>query len=365
MSRIKIYLLLALCLMLPMSKLSAQDSARLLAGVDFDTYFYNSEYSGMQIGESQTLFSSRLTPKIGLEWEEKNQLMVAIDMLSNFGQNNVAFDKVRPQIYYRFSAPKVRAYAGIFSREEMIGDYSDIFLSDSTRFYDNRVQGFMGQYIGNRAHAELSIDWCGMFSYHSREKFRILSSGRYYLDRYHKRFYAGYALQLFHYAGSEQIQGCVVDNIIINPFLGTRFNAWADFDLKLHYIQTMQRDRSVEQTMRTPRGAMLEAKISKWGVYIDEQIYFGDNLQPYYSHSKHRGFEMGYGSDLYAGERFFGTEGGIYNSTEIGYANSFFNQTVSVNAYIALQNDGYKWGTKQVVQLSVKLLKDIRLTKKK
>ncbi|MBQ1958732.1 MAG: hypothetical protein II353_07700, partial [Alistipes sp.] len=78
MSRIKIYLLLALCLMLPMSKLSAQDSARLLAGVDFDTYFYNSEYSGMQIGESQTLFSSRLTPKIGLEWEEKNQLMVAI-----------------------------------------------------------------------------------------------------------------------------------------------------------------------------------------------------------------------------------------------------------------------------------------------
>ena len=127
----------------------------------------------------------------------------------------------------------------------------------------------------------------------------------------------------------------------------------------------MQRDRSVEQSMRTPRGAMLEAKISKWGVYIDEQIYFGDNLQPYYSHSKHRGFEMGYGSDLYAGERFFGTEGGIYNSTEIGYANSFFNQTVSVNAYIALQNDGYKWGTKQVVQLSVKLLKDIRLTKKK
>lgn len=365
MKSIKSYLFLLLVIMLGPCSGFAQSDAKFLAGVDFDTYFYNSEYSGMAIGKSQTLFSSRLTPKIGLEWEQKNQLVVAMVLWSNFGQNDVTFDKVRPQIYYRFNSEKVSAYAGVFSREEMIGDYSDLFLSDSTRFYDNRVQGLMGQYRGQRGHVELSLDWCGMFSAEAREKFRILSSGRYYLDNYHKRFYAGYAFQMFHYAGSEQIHDGVVDNIIIDPFVGARFNAYFDFDLKLHYIHTLQRDRGAGEKMRSPKGAMLQAKISKWGVYLDEELYVGDNLQPYYSTSQHVGFESGYGSDLYAGERFFGTEGGVYNSTKIGYAGAFFNRTVNVNTYIAMQYDGYKWGTKQVVQLSVKLLKDIGLTKKK
>ena len=358
------YLLLLLMLVLWPLCGSAQSNMRLKVGADFDTFFYNSEYSGMEIGESQTLFSSRLTPKVGLEWEKKNQLMVAFDMLSNFGQNNVIFDKVRPQIYYRFKTDKVSAYAGIFSRDEMIGDYSDVFFSDSTRFYDNRVQGLMGQYRGRRGHVELSLDWCGMYSVESREKFRILSSGRYYLDSYHKRFYAGYAFQMFHYAGSATIQGCVIDNLIANPFVGAKFNAYMDFDLKLHYIHTFQRDRTVEDKMRMPKGGMIQAKISKWGAYLNEELYFGENLQLYYASSIHTSYEGGYGSDLYSSERFFGTEGGIYNSTKLGYAKEFFNRTVSVDAGIAMQYDGYKWGTKQVVKLSVKLLGDINLRKR-
>ena len=344
---------------------SAQEDMKLLVGADFDTYFDNREYSGSKIGESQTLFSSRLTPTVGVEWGERNRLMVGVDMWSNFGDVANAFAKVRPQIYYRFASPKVRAYAGIFSREEMIGDYSEVFLSDSVRFYENRVQGFMGQYRGDRGFVELSLDWCGMYSHDSREKFRVLSAGRYFLDNYHRRFYAGYALQVFHYAGSETIENCVVDNIIANPYLGARFSAYFDFDVRLHYIQTLQRDRANEDKFRTPKGAMLQLRMEKWGLYLDEQLYVGDDLQPYYSSFRSDAFPYGYGGDLYASERFFGTEDGIYNNTKIGYVRSFFGDTLSVNAFIAMQYDGYKWGTKQVVQLSVRLLKDVSLNKKR
>ena len=157
----------------------------------------------------------------------------------------------------------------------------------------------------------------------------------------------------------------MVDNIIANPYLGARFSAYFDFDVRLHYIQTLQRDRANEDKFRTPKGAMLQLRMEKWGLYLDEQLYVGDDLQPYYSSFRSDAFPYGYGGDLYASERFFGTEDGIYNNTKIGYVRSFFGDTLSVNAFIAMQYDGYKWGTKQVVQLSVRLLKDVSLNKKR
>lgn len=343
----------------------AQEDMSLLLGADFDTYFDNREYSGCKIGESGTLFSARLTPKIGVEWNKKNSLVVGMDLWSDFGDDTKVFAKARPQLYYRFAGEKVRAYAGIFPREEMIGDYSEVFMSDSMRFYENRIQGFMGQYLGDRGEVELLIDWCGMYSVESREKFRILSGGRYFFDNYHRRFYGGYALEMFHYAGSKLISNCVVDNITINPYVGARFNAYFDFDVRLHYIQSLQRDRANEESFRTPMGGMLQLKMSKWGVFLDEQLYVGGNLQPYYASYRSEAFPYGYGSDLYSSERFFGTDSGVYSNTRIGYDRSFFSNTVSVKAFIALQYDGYKMGNKQVVQLSVRLLKDVPFTKKR
>ena len=364
MNRFTKHLLTLLVALLSLTMAQAQQDWKLLVGGDLDVYFDNREYSDSPIGKSQTLFSSRLTPKVGIQWNEKNSLVAAVDIWSNFGDNTTLFDKARAQVYYRFNSDKVSAYAGIFSREEMLGDYSEVFLSDSVRFYENRVQGFMGQYHGDRGFVELSLDWCGMYSKASREKFRILSAGRYYFDN-NQRFYGGYALELFHYAGSEYISHNVVDNVIVNPFVGARFNAFFDFDVRLHYIHTLQRDRANEDKFRTPKGGMLQARISKWGVYLDEQLYVGENLQPYYNSYRSESFPYGYGGDLYTSERFFGTDANIYNHTRIGYDRSFFNDTLRVNAFVSMQYDGYKWGTKQVVQLSVRLLKDIALTKKR
>lgn len=365
MRRVFTYLLLMVAVLFCTSEAAAQEDMKLLVGADFDTYFDNREYSGSEIGKSGTLFSARLTPTLGVEWNKHNRLVFAVDMWSNFGDDTKFISKARPQAYYQFENSKVTAAAGIFSREKMMGDYTELILSDSVRFYENRVQGLMGQYRGHRGFVELAVDWYGMYSVASREKFRILSAGRYYFDNYHRRFYGGYAMQVGHYAGSETIEGCVVDNIIVMPHVGARFNAFFDFDVSLHYVQTMQRDRANEESFTMPGGGMLKARMEKWGVFLEEQLYVGGNLQPYYNTFRSEAFPFGYGGDLYAGERFFGTDDSVYNSTKIGYDKRFFNNTLHVNAYIAMQYDGRVWGTKQVVQLSVRLLKDISLQKKR
>lgn len=343
----------------------AQEDMKLLLGADFDMYFNNREYVDCKFGESQTLFSSRLTPKVGVEWNKYNRLIAAMDLWADHGNNTVVLAKARPQFYYEFDSKKVAAYAGIFPREKMMGDYTDIMVSDSMRFYDNRVQGVMGQYKGDRGFAEISADWCGMYSEASREKFRIMSAGRYYIDNYHRRFYAGYNFSMFHFAGSKLIHDCVNDQLMLDPYVGVRFNAFLDFDVKLHYIQTFQRDRDNDENYRQPKGGMLQLRMAKWGVYIDEQLYLGENLQPYYRSYRSEAFPNGYGGELYGGESFFGTTEHIYNITKVGYDRWFFGNTMRVNCYFAMQYDGTGWGNKQIVSVSVRLLKDIALSKKK
>lgn len=348
---------------LSLNSASAQEDYKLLTDIGFDTFFDNTEYTDTTFGPSATAFAVRFSPQIGLQWNEKNSLMFGVDLFANFGEQDTFASKVRPQIYYRFASPKVRAFAGIFDRKEMRGYYSDLFLSDVSRFYENRVQGFMGQYLGERGYAELSFDWCGMYAHESREKFRVLSAGEYSFDKA-KHFYGGYALQVFHYAGSEQISGNVVDNIIVNPYLGARFNAFFDFDIKLHYILTMQRDRAVEEKMQRPQGVMLQARMSKWGLFIEERFYLGDNLMPYYYNSNTQTFPQGYGADLYYGDSVFAAGGELLSDTRIGYSKQFFGNTVSLNAYIAMYYNGGA-GTRQMVELKVNLFNGFALGKRR
>ena len=350
-----------------------QGDVKLLTEVGFDTFFDNTEYTGTQLGRSETTFAARLSPKVGLRWSEKNSLVIGADIFANFGEQGKFLSKARPQLYYRFATPKVKALAGIFDREELKGYYSEVFISDVNRFYENRLHGFMGQYAGERGHIELALDWCGMYSKEARERFCILSAG--HLDILKSgALYGGYALQVFHYAGSEQISGSVVDNIIVNPYIGSRFKAFFDFDIKLHAIVTMQRDRAVESGMHTPGGAMLQLRMEKCGIYLEEQLYVGSQLMPYFYASPNPTFPQGYGADLYYGNPIFGTDT-YWESccrapqtvidTRIGYSNKFFNDTLCLNAFVAVQCDGSAWGTRQMVELKVRLFKDFALDKRR
>ncbi len=252
--------------------LSAQN---LIVGADFATRFDNREYANNDFNESQTLFSARFTPRIGVEWMEKNRLIFGVDLLQNFGQHNGArepfLSDVKPLIYYQFNSKNVQANAGIFDRKELLGDYSRAFFSDSTAFYHNRLSGFLGHYKSTErenTYVEMAIDWEGMYSEQSREMFRIISAGRYTLER---GFYFGYAFSMFHFAGSKLNEN-VTDNLLVNPYAGWGFNAFFDFDIKAGFLFAPQRGRSVDHNWKKPCGAQIDFVLTKWGVKLENNL---------------------------------------------------------------------------------------------
>lgn len=249
----KLLLLLALS-----GCVAAGHAQEILLGTDFKMYFDNKEFGSNEFAvpgldiESGTDFAARLTPRVGIRWDEKNTLVIAADMIKNFGTQESAYlSEIKPVFYYQFQTPKVTAAAGIFTRDMMHDDdYSTAFFSESERFFHNRMNGVLAQYNGKRnSYVEFVCDWEGMYSTLSREKFRILLAGRHYLDT----FYYGFNYSMFHYAGQ---QGAPIENVVdlqlLNPCVGVRFNAFFDFDIKLGALLTAQRDRSFGHSWEKP-----------------------------------------------------------------------------------------------------------------
>ncbi len=329
----KLLLLLALS-----GCVAAGHAQEILLGTDFKMYFDNKEFGSNEFAvpgldiESGTDFAARLTPRVGIRWDEKNTLVIAADMIKNFGTQESAYlSEIKPVFYYQFQTPKVTAAAGIFTRDMMHDDdYSTAFFSESERFFHNRMNGVLAQYNGKRnSYVEFVCDWEGMYSTLSREKFRILLAGRHYLDT----FYYGFNYSMFHYAGQ---QGAPIENVVdlqlLNPCVGVRFNAFFDFDIKLGALLTAQRDR----------------------------LYVGDNIHPFfYGHELEDGTPLPYGRELYPAESFFRTDQKVYSRTALSYRRSFFNDTVSVRAEFAAHHDGTALGTQQMLVVGVKLLKTV------
>ena len=77
MRRFAAYILLMLATLIGGGyTLSAQE---LKLDADFTTLFDNTEYASMKNVSSGTLFGVRLTPTVGVVWQERNQLMVGAD----------------------------------------------------------------------------------------------------------------------------------------------------------------------------------------------------------------------------------------------------------------------------------------------
>lgn len=317
-----------------------------VAGVGFKTFFDNREYSGMGFDGSKTVFAARLTPEAGLVWDDRNRLMAAVDLMQDFGDGSKFLTEAKPQVWYQYEAPKILAAAGIFSRNKLRGDYGEAFFDRAYLFYNNRIQGVMGQYRGDRGFVEFAIDWEGMQSAERRERFRILSAGQYQ----GRRFYGGYALSVLHFAKTSDpaANEGIVDHILANPYGGVRFRAFFDFDIRLGYLQSLQRDRITEGGWEAPKGGILDLRLSRWGLSLGNMLYVGENQMPFYPL---------YGDLLYSGCAFFGTREHIYNRTDISYARMFFGETLGVKAGILFHYDGVSLGTQQVLELTVKLEK--------
>lgn len=353
--------------------LSAQETnfaganyTKLKLCADFTTLFDNTEYATMKNVSSGTLFGTRLTPKVGIEWHERNQLMVGADLYQDFGCNKFLSD-AKLQLYYAYEAPKVELYAGIFPRRAMEGLRSPLFFDPSYCFYNNSISGVLARYesVCGLSYIEFAMDYTGMRSYDMRESFAIMSSGRYQFN-YSPPSGIGFDLYVGHYAkdyNPETVDG-VVDNIMLTPYVECRYvelgwmgKGFVYFSARLSYVQSLQRDRINENVWEHPFGGELFVNFEWNGVELSNRLYVGKgSLLSYYNR---------YGSDVYHNMPLYRTDKGIYDAIALSYNRWFFNYTVGVKAGITMEYDGTGWGTRQWLQVDVALGRNINLNRNK
>ncbi len=330
---------------------------RLRVGADFTTFFDNKEYASLGFDESGTLFSARLTPKVGIEWAECNELMFGVDMVQNFGHDAKFLSDVGVQLYYAFRAPRVKALAGIFPRSEMRGLQQPLFFDRDYRYYHHTIAGVLARYESAKhsgSYVEMTMDYTGMRDKFVRESFDIT------LSAYHriKGLELGLDGMMRHYGKDldAMTNDGVVDNLLVVPYVGYKLCIKEfDLDFRLSYMQALQRDRHFENRWQAPMGGELYCAVSRWGVTLSNRLYVGGSLLPFMSR---------YGAALYHSEPLYSTTEGVVESVQLSYCRSLFDDTLSVGAGITLDYDGTGLGTRQWVQLDVKLDYGIDLRRK-
>ena len=245
-------------------------SEKLYIDTNFNFDFDNTEYSGSGLGASETLFGISLAPALRFEWSKNHTLSAGVNMQKMFG--SVRFiDKIDLIAYYQFRNENYGAVAGLFRRDKLIGRYSEAFFSNVWLANNRIVQGLALQYTGKIGYAELVADWNGMYSTECREQFRILLSGE---GRFAKVMYAGASAEMHHYANRSTFQHNVVDDIVINPYLGVDFKAFFNFDIRLGYLQSLQQDRLAGGGLANSiwYGALLQNE-PLGSVYLEQLLY--------------------------------------------------------------------------------------------
>ncbi|MFI3259993.1 MAG: hypothetical protein R3Y16_07870 [Rikenellaceae bacterium] len=325
--------------------------------VDMQSYFDNREFSNIKSVKfrSGTDFGVRLDPKVIYNFDEVNTIHFGAEIYESFGgESTTFFDSVAPILYYGFDNEKWSATMGIFERSRMaIDDYSGAFFSDDYLFFDNRITGMMGRYTSGDSYVELVCDWESQPSETTRERFRLLSSAR----RRWSNLYIGYNLSVTHFAGQKLAGfGNVVDNVLLNPMVGVRFNiAEVEMDGRVSYLQSLQRDRSYENEWLSPSMGEVALEAKYRGFSIDEALYFGDDLMPLYDgHTLDDGQEMEYGSLLYTGDPLFRSSG-YYNRAALCYERTFFDEKVGVKVEFVTHLNEEGFSTQQMVRLNVKI----------
>ena len=313
-------------------------------GVDFITLFDNTEYAGMETQWSETLFSARLTPKVGLAWSEGSELVVASDFTRDFGHMTDFVSDTNFHFYYGYRAPQVRLLAGIFPRSEMRGLQSDLFFDRHYRYYHNTLSGVLArkESASGASFIEFAMDYNGKRTTTTREAFAIMTSARYA----ERALYLGYDIMIGHYAKdyNEATNDDVVDNFLLTPYIGLQGES---YDVGVKYVQSVQRDRVAENEWVCPNGIELYGVLRYNNWTVSNVAYLGEAPFVYYGR---------YGKDLYHGLQHYASQDSIfYDAVTLCYREYFANRTVLLDVGFTIEGDGKGMGTRQWLGVSVML----------
>lgn len=323
-----------------------------LYDVDFVMNFDNREIHH-PYEPSQTLFGVRLTPTIGLGFNDSiggtHKLMAGVSYVQPFGAK-WRDCTVTPTVYYQFDAKGFRLNFGFVPYDFLTEALPDYLRSDSLAFAYPNIQGVLFQYRSKWGYADLLCDWRGMMSADTREAFRILGGGKF---RYEWLYAGGYA-QLNHLSHNSGTVLGVCDDIVWNPLVGVSVGHLTPLDslaLQVGYIGSFQRDRRAKEQWFA-HGLHIDFILTWRFIGVRNEFYYGDNQMPLYAQ---------YGQILNQGDPRY--QARIYNRTDIYF---YLIRRSFVTAYAGwnlLYLDGYVLSHQQQVVCRFSLEPLLRWTK--
>lgn len=320
---------------------------------DFEMYFDNREYNTNSPYLSKTIFGASVAPRIGFSVNRKHSVMAGAEIQKQFGGK---FSNILDGIslYYNYDDGHHRLYAGVFPREKMAGEYSEAFFSDSLNFFRQVIQGLLYNYEGKtktgwNINVEAGIDWMGQYSDTERERFMILSAGEFST----KIFTIGYNAYVYHFASSEAVHG-VIDNILVYPYIKADFGQMLgiqEFSLRGGWLQSMQNDRKRGNGYLFPGGGEFSFVVRHWNVRLENKVYAGGDLMPFYDMTDDIGVQ--YGNSLYFGDRYYSVSSGFYDRLELSYEPRITDfLSVKVSAIAHFYNKYCGWQQMVTIKMS-------------
>ena len=326
----------------------------------FEMNFDNREYYRSSFSRSMTIFAGRLTPSVDISFKQDettgHRLMIGADVMKDFGAPDA---ELLSEIVFHYTLEKhlgntgLRISAGVMPRSWMLDNYSEAFISDSLAFYDNNIEGLLIQVRRPSAEFELGCDWMGQYGQDSRERFMIFSSGEARLSSF---ISLGYAAHMYHFANSYTQKG-VVDNILLNPWVKLELAHMAnmqDLSVRAGYLQGFQHDRAKSEFFAYPCGLELDVEARKWNFGVQNKLFYGTDMMPYYNTSDNTGEK--YGTRLYFGDPFYrihddgSSSPGVYDRVQMFYEPSFGKWLkIRIAAMFHFHGAGYSGCSQQVV----------------
>jgi hypothetical protein len=305
----------------------AQTKLSFAYDTDFLLYFDNREYDPASGQTSQTIFGARLAPEIGVQIADSTEsvlrLMAGVSYNQPFGADWGEVT-VKPTVYYRLLFNKFDINLGLIPYRFLKESLPEYLLSDTISYYNSNLQGALLQYETELGYATLMADWRGMYSYETREAFRVIATGQY---KYKWLQVGGYAM-LNHLANSTQTEG-VYDDIMINPYVNFSIEQFLPpidlFNIRIGYIGGFQRERATETSYFT-HAVNLDINFRWKFIGFRQSLYCGNALYPLYEKQK---------TTLNLGDPWYNNK--LYSRTDIFfylYNNRFVNCYASFNIHL-------------------------------
>ena len=273
---------------------------------DFRYIFDNREFAWSQdaLIPSGTLNTVVLMPTVGFSIQQSprihHRLAAGLELAHDMGSQTWAGLAREPVAWYdahvRTGRGVFEGIAGMFPRRFQEGEYNEAFISGMIRDTDRILEGMLLKWRAERFYTELGCDWMGQYGPDRRERFEVSSFGRWSATQW---LSLGWTGSFYHFACSGFAPN-VVDNHLLEAWGKLDFarrTSWEELSLRAGALAGYQCDRGFEHRRATPIGGDLILTVRRWGVALQNETYFGDNLLPLRGLPGPDG--QAYGLDLY------------------------------------------------------------------